>query len=180
MRESSYGEEERRWLARYAVLTVLLFAPLVWAFAAVRNLYPFAAWTVMMSGGEAGRGHTYYVLRGETRAGETIDLRAIELTDALSGRHWAMFRAAAENGSFRIRSPHPLNAAALEAAGGAERLPEGARVPELLRAYGDIHNARLAADSPTRLRAVRLEAYRWDGGDFANYQTLVRSWRQEL
>lgn len=179
MPESSRRDEERRWLPRYALLTVLLFAPLVWAFAAVRNLYPFAAWTVMLPGADAGRGLTYYVLRGETRAGETVDLRAPGLTDALTGRHWSLFRAAAENGSFKIRSPHPLNAAAVEAAGGVDKLPEGARLPELLRAYGEIHNSRLAADSPSRLRAVRLEAYRWNGG-FADYRTFVRSWRQEL
>lgn len=179
MDDGTCRDEERRWRARYALLTVLLFAPLVWSFAAVRNLYPFAAWTVMMSGGDASRGHTYYVLRGETRAGETVDLRAAELTDALSGRHWSMFRATVENGSFKIRWPHPLNAAASEAAGGVDKLPAGARLAELLGAYGDIHNSRLAADSPLRLKAVRLEAYRWGGG-FADYQTFVQSWRQEL
>ena len=179
MGDESCRDEGRRYLPRYALLTILLFAPLLWSFVALRNLYPFAAWTVMMSPGEVNRGRTYYVLRGETRAGEDVDLRAAELTDALRGRVWGMFGATAENGSFKIRSPHPSNAAMIEAAGGADKLPAGARLPELLRAYGGIHNSRLPADSPLRLKAVRLEAYRWGGG-FADYRTFVRSWRQEL
>jgi hypothetical protein len=179
MEDGSGRDEGRRYLPRYALLTVFLFAPLLWSFAALRNLYPFAAWTVMTSPGEAGRGRTYYVLRGETLAGETVDLRAVELTDALGGRVWGMFGAAVENGGFKIRSPHPANAAMIEAAGGVGGLPAGARLPELLGAYGGIYNSRLHADSPRRLKAVRLEAYRWGGG-FADHGTFVRSWRQEL
>lgn len=178
MVDAACGKEERRWAARYALLTVLLFAPLVWAFASVRNLYPFAAWTVMLPV-DASRGHTYHVLRGETHAGETVDLRAIELADALTGRHWSLLRATADNAAFKIRSPHPSNVAMTEAAGGTERLPAGARLAELLRAYGDMHNSRLAPGSPQRLRAVRLEEYT-RGGGFADHSTLVRSWRQEL
>ena len=179
MEDESRRDEGRRYVPRYALLTILLFAPLLWSFAALRNLYPLAAWTVMTSPGEVARGRTYYVLRGETQAGETVDLRAIELTDALGGRVWGMFGATAENGGFKIRSPHPANAAMIEAAGGVDRLPAGARLPELLGAYGGIYNSRLRADSPLRLKAVRLEAYRWGGG-FADYSTFVRSWRQEL
>ena len=179
MGDVSGRDEERRHLPRYALLTVLLFAPLLWSFAALRNLYPFAAWTVMMSPPDVARGRTYYVLRGETLAGGTVDLRATELTDALSGRVWGLFGATVENGGFKLRSPHPSNAALIEAAGGADRLPPGARLPELLGAYGGIYNSRLRADSPLRLKAVRLEAYRWGGG-FADHGTFVRSWRQEL
>ena len=179
MEDGPCRDEGRRYGPRYALLTILLFAPLLWSFAALRNLYPSAAWTVMMSPSDVGRGRTYYVLRGETQAGEDIDLRAVELTDALGGRVWGMFGATVENGGFKIRSPHPSNAAMIEAAGGVDGLPAGARLPELLRAYGEIHNSRLPADSPLRLKAVRLEAYRWGGG-FADYRTFVRSWRQEL
>ena len=171
---------ERRCLLRYTLLTVLLFAPLLWAFTAIRNLYPLAAWTVMMAGGDLSRGRTYYVLRGETLAGETIEIPAIELTDALSGRLWGLFGATVGNGSLMIRSPHPSNAVMSAEAGGADRLPRGARLPELLRAYGGIYNSRLPAGSTSRLKAVRLDAYRWDGGRYADFNTFVESWRQEL
>lgn len=179
MDEESGREDGRRWALRYALLTVLLFAPLVWAFASVRNLYPFAAWTVMLPG-ETRRGHTYHLLRGETRAGETVDLSAFELTDALSGRHWSLFRATVDNAAFKIRRPHPSNVALMEEVGGVEQLPAGARLDELLRAYGDLYNSRLALDSPQRLSAVRLEEYNWGGAGFADYRTPVRSWRQQL
>jgi len=172
--------DERRLRLRYALLTAALFLPLLWAFLAVRNLYPFAAATMMMEGGRLDRPRTYYVLRGETVGGELVDLPPIELTDALTGRHWSLVAAAVENKSFKIRWPHPANAALAEAAGGAERLPEAARVPELLRAWGELHNARLAADSPRRLRAVRLDAYRWEGRAYADFDTHLRTWRQEL
>jgi hypothetical protein len=174
------GGRERRLRLRYAILTAALFLPLLWAFAAVRNLYPFAAATMMMEGGRLDRPRTYYVLRGETVGGEIVDLPPIELTDALTGRHWGLVAATAENKSFGIRWPHPSNVALAEAAGGVGRVPEAARLPELLRAWGGLYNARVPADSPRRLRAVRLDAYRWEGRAYADYETHVRSWRQEL
>ena len=171
---------ERRLKLRYAILTAALALPLLWSFLAVRNLYPFAAATMMMEGGRLDRPRTYYVLRGETVGGETIDLPPVELTDALTGRHWGLVAAAAENKNFLIRWPHPSNVALAEAAGGVENLPDAARLPELLRAWGALHNARLSGDSPRRLRAVRLDAYRWEGRAYADYDTHVRAWRQEL
>jgi hypothetical protein len=135
---------------------------------------------MMMEGGRLDRPRTYYVLRGETVGGETIDLPPIELTDALTGRHWGLVAATVENKSFTIRWPHPANVALAEAAGGADKLPDAARLPELLRAWGALHNARLPADSPGRLRAVRLDAYRWEGRRYADYDKHVRTWRQEL
>jgi hypothetical protein len=174
------GARERRLRRRYAVLTAALSLPLLWAFLAVRNLYPFAASTMMMEGWGLGRPRTYYVLRGETAGGETVELPPARLTDALSGRHWALVAAAVDNKSLSIRWPHPSNQALLGEAGGPERLPEAARLPELLRAWGSMHNARLPADSPRRLRAVRLDAYRWEGQRFGDYDTHVRTWRQEL
>src|SRR5947209_19362416 len=83
---------ERLLLLRYAALTVALFVPLLAAFASVRNLYPFAAST-MMEGGDLRSGRSYYVLRGETVAGETFDLPPVELTNALSGRIWSLVAA---------------------------------------------------------------------------------------
>ncbi|HEX8558475.1 MAG TPA: hypothetical protein VF668_10250 [Pyrinomonadaceae bacterium] len=170
----------RRLRARYALLTFALCAPLAWSFLALRNLYPFPAYTMMMSGGDPSKGTDYYVLRGETAGGETFDLPPASLTDALSGRHWSLVGATVENKSFFIKDPHPSNAALAAAAGGADRLPRAARLPELLRAWGEGHNARLPEGSPRRLRAVRLDAYRWDGRAYGDYRRLVESWRAEL
>src|SRR5215216_2351089 len=105
------GAGERRLLVRYVLLTAALCVPLGWAFVAVRNLYPFASWTVMMAGGDLGRGRTYYVLRGETAAGETVDLPLGSITNALRGRGWGLVAATVENDSLtQPRRPHPANA----------------------------------------------------------------------
>lgn len=170
----------RRVRVRYALLTAALFAPLLYSFLAVRNVYPFAASTQMMAGGDPGRGASYYRLRGETLSGETIDLPPSELTDALSWRHWSLVSATVENKEFNIYKPHPSNAAIAASAGGAEKLPRAARLAELLRAWGAIHNSRLPDGSPRRLRAVRLDAYRWEGGAYGDYERFVESWRAEL
>jgi hypothetical protein len=171
---------ERRMLARYAVLTVALLVPLLLAFAFERNLYPFAASTMMMSGGDLQSGRSYYILRGETIAGETIDLPAIELTNALTGRIWGLVAATVENRSFTIPSPHPENASLAAAVGGVEKLPRAERVSNLLRSWGAIYNSRLPASSTRRLRAVRLDAYRWEGESYGDYAHFIESWRAEL
>ncbi len=170
----------RRLRVRYALLTAALFAPLLYAFLAVRNVYPFAASTMMMAGGDLGRGASYYVLRGETVSGDTIDLPPAGLTDALSWRHWSLVGATVDNKEFDIHNPHPSNRALAESVGGVGKLPRAARLPELLRAWGEIYNSRLPANSPRRLRAVRLDAYRWGGGAYADYGRLVETWRAEL
>jgi len=174
------GKDARRLRVRYALLTVALFAPLLWSFLAVRNLYPFPAYTMMMAGGDLAKGTDYFVLRGETVGGETVELPPAELTDALSWRHWSLVGATVQNKSFQIASPHPANLVLAAEAGGAERLPRAARLPELLRAWGESHNVRLPADSPRRLRAVRLDAYRWGGETYGDYERFVESWRAEL
>ena len=178
--EAGDGGGARRLKLRYALLTVALFAPLLYTFLAVRNVYPFAASTMMMAGGDLGRGTIYYVLRGETAGGETIDLPPAELTDALSWRHWSLVGATVENREFNIYRPHPSNVALAAGAGGAEKLPRAARLPELLRAWGEIYNSRLPEASPRRLRAVRLDAYSWEGGSYGDYARPVETWRAEL
>jgi len=170
----------RRLRVRYALLTAALFAPLLYSFLAVRNVYPFAASTMMMAGGDLGRGALYYRLRGETANGETIDLPPAELTDALSWRHWSLVGETVKNKQFTIYKPHPSNVALAASAGGVEQLPPAARLDELLRAWGEIYNSRLHVDSPRRLRAVRLDAYRWEGGTYGDYERHVESWRAEL
>ena len=170
----------RRLRVRYALLTAALFGPLLYSFLAVRNVYPFAASTMMMAGGDPGRGASYYRMRGETASGETIDLPPAGLTDALSWRHWSLVGATVENKEFTIHRPHPSNDALAASAGGVEKLPRAARLAELLRAWGGIYNSSLPDGSPRRLRAVRLEAYRWEGGAYGDYERFVESWRAEL
>lgn len=165
---------------KYAILTAAIFLPLFWSFLFVRNLYPFAAWNVMMAGGDLERGRSYYMLRGETVSGETIDVRPIELTNALYSRTWTMVNATVDNQAFKLANVHPANATLLQQAGGLEKLAPGARVPELLKAWGDLYNARLPGSSPQRLKAMRLDMYRWEGGRYADYDKFITSWRQDL
>src|SRR2546422_11607752 len=89
--------EDRHALVRYVALTVSLFVPLLLAFASIRNLYPFAASTMMLGNKDMQSGRDYYKLRGETVSGEMIDLPPIKLTNALTGRNWGLVTAAVEN-----------------------------------------------------------------------------------
>ncbi|MCM3869328.1 MAG: hypothetical protein ND895_01355 [Pyrinomonadaceae bacterium] len=170
----------RRLRVRYILLTVGIFLPLIWAFVAVRNVYPLTAWTVMMGGGDLQRSHRYFLLRGETVTGEVVNIPAIKLTDALSGRTWGMVVATVDNRAFQLRSLHPENAALLATAGDIVRLPRAARLPELLRAWGEIYNSRLPPSSPQRLKAIRLDTYRWLGQRYSDYDSFIETWRQEL
>lgn len=176
----SQAETERHFRLRYTLLTAAIFLPLIWAFVGVKNVYPVASWTVMMMGGNLQREHRYFLLRGETISGEVVDIRAIELTDALSGRNWGLVAATVTNGPFNLRSPHPANAALLAAEGDVNKLQQGTRLPELLRAWGAIYNSRWPASSPRRLKAIRLDGYRWMGQSYSNYDQFMESWRQEL
>lgn len=168
----------RKFRVRYLILTIGFFAPLIWAFAFTRNLYPIASWTVMMGGGQLHHSSTYFVLRGETASGQTIDIPAVTLTDAMRSRLWGLVSATANNDSFRLRSLHPKNGAVLAAAGGVEHLPDGLLMKDLLRAWGDIYNAQ--HPSAFRLKAIRLDCYQWPGGQYSNYDQFVKSWREEL
>ena len=174
------GSDDRRWIRRYALLTIFLFGPLLISFALIRNLYPISASTMMMAGGRLHEGTVYYILRGETLTGETISLPPVELTNALTGRAFGFVSATVENKSFSIRSPHPANLELLSTAGETGHLPAAARLPELLHAWGSIYNSRLPQTSSRRLQAVRLDAYRWDGGSYSNYDRFVQSWKVEL
>src|SRR4029079_12842593 len=100
---------ERRLLAKYIILTAAIFLPLIWAFLFVRNLYPITVWNVMMAGGDLERGRSYCILRGETVSGETVDIPAIELTNAMYSRTWTMVNATIDNQSFKLTSFHPKN-----------------------------------------------------------------------
>src|SRR5437867_1475249 len=154
-------QSERRWIIKYSILSIALFLPLLWAFRYVRNLYPITVWNVMMAGGDLEAGRRYCVLRGETVSGETIEIRPIELTNAMYSRTWTMVNATIDNQSFKLTSLHPNNALLLEHVGGIENLPPGARLPDLLEAWGNLYNNKQPASSPNRLKAIRLDMYRW-------------------
>ena len=171
---------ERRLVIRYTLLTCAIFLPLLGAFVLLRSVYPVAAWTVMMASGSLQRGRAYYILRGETMSGETIDIQAIELTNAMSSRTWTMVNATVGNESFKLRSLHPSNAAMLASVGGVEKLPAGARLPELLQAWGQLYNNQQPASSPRRLKAIRIDMYHWDGGQYGDYDKFIESWRKDL
>jgi len=178
--EDHYDLDERHWRARYTALTITLFLPLLLAFTMIRNVYPFAASTMMLGIRDVQSGRDYHVLRGETAGGETIDLPPIELTNALTGRNWGLVRAAVQNQSFNIRSPHPENLQLTADYGGLEKLPKAARLQELLRAWGGIYNSRLSDSSNQRLKSVRLDAYRWEGGINGEFDRFVESWTAVL
>jgi hypothetical protein len=171
---------ERGLFARYVILTAAIFVPLLLAFQSVRNIYPIAVWDVMVPGGDLARGRDYCILRGETVSGETIDIPAIELTNALFSRTWTMVNATIRNQSFKLSSVHPENLELIRSAGGVENLPSGARVPDLLDAWGRLYNERLPETSPQRLRAIRIDQYRWEGGTYSDYARFIQSWHTDL
>ena len=172
--------KDRRVVVRYSILTIALFLPLVLAFAFTRNLYPFAASTMMLGIRDKQSARDYYVLRGETVNGETIDLPPIQLTNALTGRSWSLVSAAVENKSFNIRWPHPANTRLVAAFGGADKLPRAARLEDLLRAWGTIYNSRLPASSNQRLRSLRVDKFSWQGGINGEYDRFIESWTTVL
>jgi hypothetical protein len=174
--DSSYAAKDRRQVVYYAALTITLFVPLLLAFASIRNLYPFGASTMMLGDGDMQGARTYYVLRGETVNGETIDLPPIKLVNAMTGRNWSLVSAAVENKSFNIRWPYPANRSLAASYGGTDKLPKAARLEDLLRAWGSIYNSRLSVSSNQRLKLVRLDAYRWEGGINGEYGRFVESW----
>lgn len=177
--DNRHPAAERRLRLRYAALTIALFLPLLLAFVSVRNLYPFAASTMMLR--DRDPGSHYYLLRGETNSGEIIDLPPINLTNALTGRHWSLVSAAVENKSFIIRSPHPANSSLAASFGGVDKLPRAARLEELLRSWGSIYNSRLAEEaSNQKLKSVRLDAFRWEGEIKGARGRLVESWSASL
>lgn len=165
---------------RYAALTAALFIPLLLSFIFIRDLYPFAASTMMVGLRDVEQQRRYYVLRGETIDGEIIDLPPIKLTNALTGRSWSLVSTAVENKSFNIRNPHPANISLAASYGGVDKLPRAARLEELLRAWGRIYNSRLPHSSNQRLKSVKLDAFAWEGGIDGDYDRFVESWSAAL
>ena len=134
----------------------------------------------MMTGGNLERGRTYCILRGETLSGETIEIRPIKVTNALYSRTWTMVSATIGNESFKLSSIHPDNDEIVRRYGGVENLPPGVRVPDLLQAWADLYNQQQPPSSQQRLKAIRLDMYRWEGGRYSDYDKFIQSWRKEL
>jgi len=134
----------------------------------------------MMAGGDLERGRSYCILRGETVSGQTVDVAPILLTDALYSRTWTMVNATIDNQAFKLKSIHPANEEMLRQYGGVENQPLGARIPDLLKVWGELYNMRQPESSPNRLKAIRLDMYRWESGRYSDYDKFVTSWRQEL
>ena len=134
----------------------------------------------MMAGGDLERGRSYCILRGETISGETVEIRPIKLTNALYSRTWTMVNATIGNQSFKLTSIDPANEALVRQFGGVENLPPGVRLPDLLQAWGDLYNRELPDSSPQRLKAIRLDLYRWESGGYSDYDKFIETWRKEL
>ena len=134
----------------------------------------------MMAGGDLERGRSYCILRGETVSSETVEIRPIKLTNALHSRTWTMVNATIGNQSFKLASIHPDNEELVRQFGGVEYLPPGVRLPDLLYVWGNLYNDQLPASSPQRLKAIRLDLYRWESGSYSDYDKFIESWRKEL
>lgn len=134
----------------------------------------------MMSAGSLQRPWTYSIVSGETVSGEKVDVRPARLTTPLYHRTWGLVNATVANGSFKLASVHPRNLELLQQAGGVENLPPGVLIPDLLQGWGKLYNDQFPENSPQRLKVIQLDLYRWDSGRYADYGTLVKTWRKEL
>jgi hypothetical protein len=165
----------------YLVLTVCIFVPLVFAFVFQIQFYPIPVWTLFTEAVSLDEGRHYYVLRGETEDGESIDIPAIDLTDALSGRNFMMLSYVLEKASFCCDSPHPHNIQFRASQMGSDgALHKGARIDDLLRSWGRIYNEKFPKSSHQRLTAIRLDGYRWPGKEYGDYRQPADCWRAEL
>ena len=153
----------RQLLLRHSVLTLAIFVPLLCSFLIGAEWYPVSHYR-MFYGASAltkGKGFNYFIFRGETASGETVDIAPITLMNGMDDRIWTMVNAVVANESFQLRSPHPLNEKLIMAVGGVDRLPRAALLPDLLRIWGNRYHAKLAGDSPHRLVRVRMDEYQW-------------------
>ncbi len=180
--EADCRQESRRLRLRYLVLTLAIFGPLMWAFFNQAYWYPVHSFQMFYGASALGRGEgrVYYIFRGETASGASIDIPPITTMNALDDRIWTMVDAVVANDSLQLRSPHPENVRLIQSAGGIQNGPRAARLSNVLRVFGERYNASLSRDSPRRLVRVRLDAYRWPEQEFGNYAEYLESWRVEL
>ncbi|HEX6731134.1 MAG TPA: hypothetical protein VF074_14015, partial [Pyrinomonadaceae bacterium] len=74
----------------------------------------------------------------------------------------------------------PANEELMRRFGGVDNLPPGVRLPDLLQAWGNLYNEQFPAPSPQRLKAIRLDMYRWESGSYSDYDKFIETWRKEL
>lgn len=172
----------RRLRLRYVILTLAVFLPLIWASFTHNYWYPVHSFRMFYGASALGRGdgRVYYVFRGETSSGESVDIPPITIINALDDRIWTMVDAVVANESFQLRSPHPENVRLIQSVGGIENVPRAALLPNVLRVFGERYNASLSGNSPQRLVRVRLDAYQWREKEYGNYAEYLESWRVEL
>ena len=175
-------QNSRRLTVRHIVLTVAVFLPLVWAFITQTIWYPIHYYRMFYGTSSLGGGNerVYYIFRGETASGDIIDIPPVTIFNALDGMIIYVVQAAIDNDSLQLRFAHPDNIKLIQSAGSIEKVPRAAQLPDLLRVFGERHNAKLSGDSPQRLIRVRLDAYRWPKKEYGNYAEYIESWSVEL
>lgn len=172
----------RRLILRHVVLTIAVFLPLMWAFITQNVWYPVHHYRMFYGTSTLGQGNSrvYYIFRGETASGDTIDIPPAPIFNALDGMIFHMVNAVVANDSLQIRYPHPDNARLIQSVGNIESVPPAALLPDVLRSFGERYNARFSEDSPRRLVKVRMDAYRWPKDEYGNYAEYIKSWSVEL
>jgi hypothetical protein len=175
-------QTSRRILLRNTLLTLGIFIPLLGAFLTGTEWYPISHYKMFYGASalQRGDGINYFILRGETAAGNSVDIAPIKIMNALDDRIWTMVNSVIANESFELRWPHPANERLLATTGNSDTLSRGVLLPDLLRTWGNRYNAKLPHDSPQRLVRVRLDKYRWSHKEYANYSEFVESWRVDL
>jgi hypothetical protein len=131
-------------------------------------------WTVAQVRGVP---HNYWIVRGLTVSGHVVDVTPVR---TLHARRFTLVPTVVHNRAFKLASPHPANLRVIEEAGGTDQLPDGVRVPDLLKAWGTRYNATLARGSRDRLKSIRLEQYRWPRRAYEHYREFVTAWEVGL
>lgn len=171
-------ETRRHAEFRNAVLTIVVFAPLLWTFWRDTSFYPFTAWSAFSEANPLGAAaRDYYVLKGETMDYRTVELPADSIINALYGRNDAMARSVAANYSFANVTPHPENVRKWALSG---TLPPAALMDDLLLGWGKAYNLHQPAGSPDILHAIRIEQFEWPRINYNDFAQRKKTWRVEL
>jgi hypothetical protein len=137
----------------------------------------------MMAGGDLERGRSYCILRGETVSGETIEVRPIELTNALYSRTWTMVNATIANQSFRLLincAGERLNCFGVM--GDVDKLPPGARISGSSQNVGSSlqrSSTRVVPATSESDPARYVSLGRW-AQLIPNYDNFIETWVQGI
>lgn len=166
----------QKQIAWNAIVTAVVFVPLITTFITTLNYYPSPAWSLFSEAGKLDDGRTYFVLLAKTKGGEWEELPPRSISQVLYARWHTLTNYTYLNEPFRISSPHPKNVKLMTEGGGLENVPTGARIPDLLRAWGKMANAKFG----DKFTAIKLEVRRWKGGSYDNYDEFQQQWEVEL